>query len=71
VTLLQIEQKYFPGLGGLTVYRDTIVRPHVDAEKYFEAISIAINACDGPNDRIYIASWLFKPYSSCATIQVS
>ncbi len=61
MTLSQIEQKYFPGLGGLTVYRDTIIRPHVDAEKYFEAISIAINACDSPYDRIYIASWLFRP----------
>lgn len=61
MTLTQIEQKYFPGLAGPHVFRDTIVRPHVDGEKYFEAISNAIAACTGPGDRIYIASWYFVP----------
>lgn len=61
MTLTQIEQKYFPGLGGPQAYRDTIVKPHVDGDAYFEAIANAIDACDGPNDRIYIVSWLFVP----------
>ena len=61
MTLLQIEQKFFPGLGGPQSYRDTIVKPHIDGEEYFGAIADAMRLCTGPNDRIYIVSWAFIP----------
>lgn len=61
MTLQQLEQKYFPGLGGKRIYRNTLVAPHVDSDNYFTAIADAIDLVRGPGDRIFIASWLFVP----------
>jgi phosphatidylserine/phosphatidylglycerophosphate/cardiolipin synthase-like enzyme len=59
----ELEQKYFPSTlsPGVPNWDDAIVIPHVDGEEYFAAIADAIDQCQGAGDRIYIASWMFKP----------
>jgi len=57
----QLETKYFPAIPTVVPHSgNTEVLPHVDGEEYFAAIYSAIEATEGPDDRIYIASWLFE-----------
>src|SRR4051812_16643358 len=62
-TLAVLEEKYFPpGLGpGVPNWHDTLVIPHVDGDAYFDAISDALDALQGPGDKLYIANWCFVP----------
>ncbi|HWO19261.1 MAG TPA: phospholipase D-like domain-containing protein [Kofleriaceae bacterium] len=63
LTLVELEQKYFPPelSPGVPNWDETLVIPHVDGEAFFAAIADALDQCEGTGDRIYIASWLFKP----------
>jgi len=63
-SLDELEFKYFlaRGVGGGIPYSgETVVIPHVDGESYFGAIADALDQCEGPGDRIYIASWYLNP----------
>lgn len=62
-TLAELEQKYFPPLlpPGVPTWHDTMVVLHVDGDAYFGAIADALDALQGPGDRIYIANWWFAP----------
>ena len=58
-----LADKYFPsGLPpGVPNWHETLVVPHVDGDAYFSAIVDALDALQGPGDKIYISSWCFVP----------
>ncbi len=60
-TITELEDKYFdPALGLTRYYGDVEVIPHVDGVAYFSAIADSLDLCQGPGDKIYITSFMFK-----------